>query len=598
MDDIVDTLSRHALGVLKRRRDGALDAKPTVQTVEAEKNAATVLGRLLGICARLRHDLMRRYASLCFWAEASHVYEALFSSHRNVLLHGSAGSGKVLSPRRGPATRLSHRSRTQSTLSNALYSFARQQLPDTGSVLMLAPTQAAAELLDDGGTIHAFLGLTRTIALADLVSMHDMYVQSNRSKFARIFGRRKGRRFPSLIVFDEVSMIGVRLLECIDYIMRHRADALDAAEPFGGCRVVFVGDFCQLPPVCDTYAFKWSVWSGLDLYRVALTRSLRQDGDRQWYDYLQRIRRGEMAYIRGDAMTPTEISLERYEEIMAAGGDAASKPLVLSADNAVVEALNAREFARIAAPVERTYDATDILVKQTRLPTGMVMWTRVAGQQPTPADKQKMQNVWRLQTQVELKVGARYVITFNICKSQGIYNGQACVYRGVEVGGMTGTPVFELMGNKKHAGKLVGASGLVAKMVVSTQRLESVYIQREQIALRLGYAQTIHRSQGMTLENCLVDLRTLRCAGQFYVAMSRVRRRADVCIMCPTTARIKHSSEVLYYLRSNDLLEGGGAIEEDGSNDPFAADYGDSDSDSDDDGGEAGDEVRDDEMIE
>jgi ATP-dependent DNA helicase PIF1 len=363
-------------------------------------------------------------------------------------------------------------------------------------------------------------------------------------------------------------MIGVGLLRCIDFVMRNRTGARDSQALFGGARVVFVGDFCQLPPVCDSYAFKWDEWPMLNLCYASLTRSLRQDGDREWYEYLQRIRRAEIEYIRSnDPQTPEEITLAQYEAIMTSQ-DLTAKPLVLSADNAVVEELNMREFQRIESPVEMTYVAQDSLVKQIKMPGGLSMWQRMQDVQPTAADMQKVQNCWRLQNEVQIKVGARYVITFNLNKANGVYNGQTCVYEG---GGM-----FRLL-SAKFGGALVNANDLIAEMAVATQRLENVFIQRRQIALRLGYAQTIHRSQGMTLSNCLVDLRTLRCAGQYYVAMSRVRSRRDIRMMCPTNAKIRHSHEVLFFLRSNDLLEvggGGGAIcvEDDDDNDPIGED--------------------------
>lgn len=83
------------------------------------------------------------------------------------------------------------------------------------------------------------------------------------------------------------------------------------------------------------------------------------------------------------------------------------------------------------------------------------------------------------------------------------------------------------------------------------------------------------RVQGMTLGRAAVDLKTLRQPGQFYVAMSRVRRRDDVRILNPTTGRLRHSAEVLFYLRNNNLWGGDDDVavadddHDDSDNDPL-----------------------------
>ncbi len=79
------------------------------------------------------------------------------------------------------------------------------------------------------------------------------------------------------------------------------------------------------------------------------------------------------------------------------------------------------------------------------------------------------------------------MITYNLCKKEGIYNGQTCVY--------VGEGQFEY---RNRGGELarVPWDRLISTHIVPTGREPELFVTREQIALRLGYAQTIHKSQG------------------------------------------------------------------------------------------------------
>ena len=137
----------------------------------------------------------------------NHILEQLRSSDRSpVLVTGEAGTGK-----------------------STLVSYIKR-LEDLGNTVVLAPTGVAA--LNVGGqTIHSFFRFPFQVI--------DEHALSN---------QRKNRLWKKveLIIIDEISMVRADILDGMDIVLRA---AQDPSLPFGGCRMLFVGDFHQLPPV-------------------------------------------------------------------------------------------------------------------------------------------------------------------------------------------------------------------------------------------------------------------------------------------------------------------------------------------------------------
>lgn len=131
----------------------------------------------------------------------------------------------------------------------------------------------------------------------------------------------------------------------------------------------------------------------------------------------------------------------------------------------------------------------------------------------------------------------RYVVTQNVSKLNGLYNGQTCVY--------VGNQRFEY--RYKGELRIANAPQLIAEHIVPTGRA-NISIRRLQLALRLGYAQTVHKSQGMTLPRVVFDMRNIRCPGQYYVACSRVRSRQDMVVRNPSRSALRISGVVLAYV--------------------------------------------------
>lgn len=442
----------------------------------AEEEYDTILA-LRATCKGF-HDIIdqSKFNFVHLLIKSGEVCRRLNESPQNIFLTGPAGVGKSFIINRVKAM-MDRRSR---------------------DCVVLAPTHAAAQLIPDGRTIHSYIGLRRTMPLDILHQMYTEFVNY----------RQSGKRYqphrpifsvkqrPTLIIIDEISMVGLNLLENVDFILRKR---FQSSWPFGDAQFLLVGDFAQLPPVVDKYIFNSNLWRELDLFRIDLTRPIRHANDLKWFSYLQDVRCGKITTI-GEDVAHLFIDEEKYHALME---DYDDKPIVLSSDNKRVEELNQIEFERLDEPVERTCSAIDDIQQAVIAENGVRRYVPYMG----PNVVYDPDVFWRSPRFVHLKKGAQYVITANIRPSDGIYNGNRCTYEGnqrFKVKNGPTVPIETLFTNFYYMLK------------------PNVILVRHQIALRLGYALTIHKSQGMTLSDVICDLSHIRSPGQYYVALSRV----------------------------------------------------------------------------
>lgn len=291
-----------------------------------------------------------------------------------------------------------------------------------------------------------------------------------------------------LLVIDEISMVRADVLDFVDATLRFN---LRSKAPFGGIRVVFVGDCRQLPPVVTEeerealqarYESEWFFdalcLKDQDLKVVELTQVHRQK-DSALLEILDCVRKG--------AITP-KVLAALNARCIPAGEDA----LLLTARRFEADSLNQRKLQAIAAE-ERVYEA-------------QIEGAFSKSEANFPAPRR-----------LALKVGARVLVT----KSQGVLvNGtRAQVVRlspdsvEVEVEG-SGARELVLPALWEQHKYVLRDDCFVAEVCGTYQ----------QIPLTLGWAVTVHKSQGMTLPRARVDLgRGAFAAGQAYVALSRTR---------------------------------------------------------------------------
>ncbi|MDO8624162.1 MAG: AAA family ATPase [bacterium] len=341
-----------------------------------------------------------------------------------------------------------------------------------------------------GMTLHSWSG----IGISEHLSPADIDRIASKEHVARRIQKAK------ILIIEEVSMLSAATFEMADAICR---EVRTRDEPFGGLQVVMVGDFFQLPPVAKqgrpvAFAYDSRVWRALNPIVCYLSEQYRQD-DTNFLAVLSAIRRNEVEDLH-------------YEQLMARRSEGAppgGAPKLFS-HNADVDRINAEELAKLPGKAKRylmTSKGRDILIEG--LKRGCL----------SPAV-------------LELKEGASVMFTKNAPEGRFV-NGTLGTVTDFDTYGM---PVVET-----RDGETVVAEPMEWRVEEEGKIRASV----SQVPLRLAYAMTVHKSQGMSMDAAVIDLSRAFEYGQGYVALSRVRRLAGLHLLGLNARALEVHPEVL-----------------------------------------------------
>jgi len=335
-------------------------------------------------------------------------------------------------------------------------------------VAMTASTGIAATHIG-GFTIHSWsgMGIKRDLTPYDI----DKLTTNERIV-------RRMRKTPVLII-DEVSMLDARLLTSLDKVCRA---VRQRTESFGGMQVVFVGDFFQLPPVArggeqSQFAFYSLAWSGARPIVCYLSEQHRQE-DTNFLSILSALRSGDITEVH------TEYLNERCGVV--SDEDVITK---LFAHNVNVDQINEEKLGTLDSAVR-------IFEMEGAGAPGLVEGLKRGCLSPE---------------KLALKIGARVMFTKNNF-NEGFVNGT--LGDVIDFDTESGYPIVET-----HRGARITAIPMDWQIEENGKVRASI----TQIPLRLAWAMTIHKSQGMSLDSAYMDLSSVFEYGQGYVALSRVR---------------------------------------------------------------------------
>jgi ATP-dependent DNA helicase PIF1 len=317
-----------------------------------------------------------------------------------------------------------------------------------------------------GQTIHSWSG----IGIKSHLNPYDLDRIEQNERLVKRF------RATKVLIIDEVSMLSHDTLTMVDQAIQA---ALQTEEPFGGMQVILCGDFFQLPPVTRgadaAFAWRAGVWSALDLHILYLTEQHRQQGGE-----LEHILNG----IRDGVVTPDMRALLHKRQGHA---DTGAVPHLYT-HNVDVDRENNERLAALPGDMRR-FDM------------------RVSG------SKKNVEVLLRgllVEETVQLKKDASVMFVKN--DPHGAYvNGTLGTVTGFA---KSGYPIVHTNGGDELEAE------------PATWQLEdgdTVRAEVTQVPLRLAWAVTVHKSQGMTLDAARMDLSKTFTAGQGYVALSRVR---------------------------------------------------------------------------
>ncbi|HUC01913.1 MAG TPA: PIF1 family DEAD/DEAH box helicase [Candidatus Paceibacterota bacterium] len=416
---------------------------------------------------------------------------AILKTGENVFLTGAPGAGKTY-------------------LLNEYIRFLEDHEVE---VAVTAYTGIAASHLS-GRTLHSWAGLTRG-PIPDEKQERDR-VRANEYLTDRI---RRAR----VLIIDEISMLHPEQFDRVDLICR---TARNSSEPFGGLQIVCCGDFFQIPPVngeSEKFVIDSAAWKNAQMRVCYLTEQHRQVG-------------GSAA---GRGSSSGDDLLEILDAIRA--GEVTPD---------ITAKLNARIGATVAAPIgiARLYthreNVDEINAAELRkLATPDVIYEAYTNGPAVLVDKLKKDN--DVPDKLTLKIGARVMFTKNNM-GVGYVNGTLGEVVDFEMGGdgdsasasgaaasaIEANPVIMTFDKKRitlgrfqwRVGDSDGGRGKDGK---SRDRMASV----SQLPLKLAWAITIHKSQGMTLDAAVIDLGRAFDRGMGYVALSRVRELRNISLI-------------------------------------------------------------------
>jgi ATP-dependent exoDNAse (exonuclease V) alpha subunit len=430
--------------------------------------------------------------------------EIIMGGH-NVFLTGAAGSGKTW------------------VLNECI-----EKLTESGKDVAVTATTGIAATHINGSTIHSW----SRIMIRDASDLADDDVIEHiveRDKHAR-----KNILRCDVLIIDEISMMHAYQLDAVDKICK---GIKRSTRPFGGIQIILSGDFFQLPPVVKNgkrknYAFEAQTWIKSNIKICYLEEQYRQL-DKEFISVLNEIRENTVS------ATSKKLLDSRYNAPLAN----VSKPLKLYPLNQDIDVMNSNELAKINKP-ENTY---------------------IMDSFGDPNIVESLKRGCIAKEELSLKVGTPVLFIKNN-RNEGYINGT----QGIVIGFTEPDPDSEDFDEdadeyykeypivKTIDGKIIEAYPESWK-VTRHEKTEgfdeygdTVIKVREvtvasvtQIPLILGWALTVHKSQGMSLDCVEMDLSRVFEEGMGYVALSRVRTLAGIRLLGMNQVALRVNQEII-----------------------------------------------------
>ncbi|XP_062612709.1 uncharacterized protein LOC134274433 [Saccostrea cucullata] len=412
----------------------------------------------------------------------------------HIFITGGAGTGK------------SHLIKTIHYEASRLFE-KRLPSPNALSVILTAFTGTAAFNIG-GNTIHHVFSLTKALP----IPYQPLKEQS-------LSGIRTRLEHLQILVIDEVSMVYKRLLY---YIHERLVQIKKCKEPFGGVSVIAVGDFYQLPPVKqrkderlykENGSYPTDYW--LDLFKIVeLDEIMRQREDKAFATVLNSLR------IRTCEEPLSDEALETLRECSREGPD---DVLHVYSTNQEANEYNLKMLHGIGEELIEV-DAEDYQKDKT---TGKLT-LRDKPLVSTRADG--------LSASLLLAVNARVMLTRNVSVEDGLVNGAMGYISNFVFKREQHVEVVEVIFDSSSIGKVQGKKTPKGN-IVPIKRVEEEMneknikcVVRHQFPLKLSWACTAHKVQGMTTKSVVVNLDRTFSPGQAYVAISRVTSKDGLFI--------------------------------------------------------------------
>ena len=411
----------------------------------------------------------------------NHFFDLIEHTNRSVFLTGKAGTGKT-------------------TFLNEFVKKTRKKY------IVVAPTGIAA--INAGGvTIHSMFGLPlRTfLPTADRI---DGSLGNNIADLQQHFKYRKDKlkllREVEVLIIDEVSMLRADVLDMMDFSLRF---IRRNNQRFGGVQMLFIGDLYQLPPVVrdehilkmyynSPFFFDSLAIKDIPLLTIELTKVYRQT-DEEFLEILNAVRDGDVANINFEHLN------ERYDPDFNAGEESY---IYLCSHNKLADDINQQKLAEIKVDPS-TFEA------------------KLFGE--------FKENQYPNEQFLELKIGAQVMFIRNdISGEKKYFNGKLG-----EISALDEKEIKVVLDGSEREITVKREVWEQKKYSLDSEKniKEEVLGSFEQFPIKLAWAVTIHKSQGLTFDKVIIDAGKSFTAGQVYVALSRCRTLEGIVLKSKIT---------------------------------------------------------------
>lgn len=429
--------------------------------------------------------------------EALKILDLIENSKKNIFVAGKAGAGKTC-------------------LIKHIMTTTKKR------VVLAAPTGIAAVNVG-GQTLHSLFGLPTSPYIPETDAQGNYMPGVDNPSVISKWQKSKIELFKKLelLIIDEISMVRSDVLDMV-------SDALccfrNSQKPFGGVQLVMVGDLFQLPPVIDSTQWKLlekKYSTGFFFDSLALKKygfesiqlqKIYRQNDEHFISILNNIRLG--FYVENDFESLNMRYFPRHY-----GETFDSRETVLCSRKDEAEKINKIGLDGLPGNPQLFFAELDGDFSKTRMPCENILY---------------------------LKIGAKVMITENDWEN-GYQNGTMGVIEN-----MTDSCIsVKLFDNRTVNIFKKDWSAIEHYLSNDGKILQRVTGTCTQFPLRLAYAITIHKSQGLTFDQITIDPYCIFAEGQLYVALSRARSLEGIRLLNKVTKRhIKISQPVLsFYLR-------------------------------------------------
>ncbi len=395
--------------------------------------------------------------------------ESLYLQGKNLFITGPAGVGKTF-----------------------LIKHLKSLSLHTGKKVAVTALTGCAAFLIGGKTIHSWSGIG--LGKQPVEKLISRIKNNKRNKFTWLRTQ--------VLVIDEISMMTAELLEKLEQIARK---IKNNNLPFGGIQIVFLGDFCQLPPIEKDkggFCFESHLWNELFDQTIYLDEIMRQS-DPVFQEILNKIRLGVCDENCIESLNTCLYPEKKYDSSEDEGIDHKIIPTKLFTLNQDVNSYNDFMLKRLKTKVHKFNAKTEKIKNELDEDLTLDQIEKI---------EEFMDKNGNYMKDLKLAIGCQVVLLINMDTDLGLVNGA----RGIVTGFSSSNDPIVKFNN--------GEIKIIEKYNWIYEENENQLIERIQYPLKLAWAISIHKSQGMSMDLVEIDIgESIFEYGQSYVALSRVK---------------------------------------------------------------------------